>query len=244
MRDALRAQTLNLSAGDNRLFTFADNEPIYFGSGLDMSIYYDGAAGNIDTDLVAPSDLTIDCGTGKTVVLESPVWNDIQFAISSGRVGSANFPDWDTFTTNTGEYKFDVNDYIDLGGQELEHWWCEGTTIYPHVHATTDGANVSGSSQYAKFTIYVSYADDNDVWTETTDTVEIEIPTGTADMTNLFGSGTGVALADNTIGTQVKIRAKRIAATTGTEYPNHIFVTQIGIHAEQDTLGSRQIGTK
>lgn len=38
MRDALRAQTLNLSAGDNRLFTFVDNESIYFGSGLDMSI--------------------------------------------------------------------------------------------------------------------------------------------------------------------------------------------------------------
>jgi hypothetical protein len=51
-------------------------------------------------------------------------------------------------------------------------------------------------------------------------------------------------MAGLTIGTQLNIRLKRIAATTGTEYPNHIFVLQTGIHYEVDTMGSRQIGTK
>lgn len=222
----------------------ADTSALILGAGADMSAYYDGTDGHIKTDLVAASDLKIDCGTDKTLVLEESVWDDIQFATSTGKVSSSNAPDFDTFTTNTKEYKFDVDDYIYLEANELAHWWKEGTTVYPHVHATLNGANVSGSSQYAKFTIYFAYADANEVWTETSDTVEIEIPTGSADMKHFLGSGAGVALANNKIGSQIKVTLKRIAATTGTEYPNHIFVTQTGLHAEGDTMGSRQISTK
>jgi len=198
----------------------------------------------IKTDTAAATDLTIATGTDKTLVLAESVWDDIQFATATGKVPAANYPDFDTLTTNTKEYKFTIDDYIDLEANELAHWWKEGTTVYPHVHVALNGANTSGSSQYAKFTVYFAYADTSEVWTETSDTIEIEIPTGTADLTHLLGSGTGVALANNKIGSQIKIRLKRIAATTGTEYPNHIFVTQTGLHAEKDTMGSRQIGAK
>ena len=198
----------------------------------------------VKTDTVTPTDLTVTCGTDKTLVLSESVWDDIQFQISSGRVSQANFPDWDTFTTNTSEYKFAVNDYIDLAANELSHWWKQGTDVYPHLHITTDGANTSGSSQYVKFKVYFAYADASEVWTETDFDIEKEIPTGTADMTHLLANGVALALTNNLIGTQVKIRVKRIAATTGTEYPNHIFITQVGLHAEKDTMGSRQIGVK
>jgi hypothetical protein len=198
----------------------------------------------IKTDTTTATDLTIACGTDKTLVLSESVWDDIQFQISSGRTSQANFPDWDTFTTNTNEYKFDVNDYIDLSANELLHWWKQGTDIHPHLHITTDGANTSGSSQYVKFKVYFAYADTSEVWTETDFDIEKEIPTGTADMTHILANGVALSLPNNLIGTQVKIRVKRIAATTGTEYPNHIFVTQFGIHAEKDTMGSRQIGVK
>ena len=231
--------------GDGDIKIPADDKKLMFGEGSDASIYYDGTDLNIKTDEVAVSDLKISCGTDKTLELVESVWDDIQFSISSGRVAAANYPDWDsTFTTNTGEYKFDVNDYIDLGSQEMAHWWKEGTVVYPHIHTALDGANSSGGSYYAKFTVYFAYADEGTVWTETTDTIEIEIPDGTADLTHLFGSGTGFDLTGCTIGTQIKVRLKRIAATSGDEYPNHIFVTQCGIHAEKNTLGSRQVGTK
>lgn len=226
------------------LHTMSDSLYHYFGGGDDMSIYYNGTNGYINTSLVAASDLYVSCGTDKTLVLTESVWEDIQFAVSTGKVPAANYPDYDTFTTNTKEYKFDVDDYIDLAANECPHWWKEGTTVYPHLHTTLNGANSTGSNRYVKFTLYIAYAKDNAVWTETTSTVEITIPTGTADMTNLFGTGTSVSLAGQTIGTQIKVRVKRIAATAGTEYANHIFVTQCGIHAEKDTMGSRQVGTK
>jgi len=223
----------------------SDTYGLKLGAEADMSVYYDGTTGQIKTNLIADSDLDVTCGTEKTVRLVNTVWDDIQFNIESGRVSVANFPDWDaSFTTNTGCFKFDVDDYIDLGTNEMSHWWKEGTTIKPHVHVALDGANASGSSQYAKFTLYIAYADNGDVYTETSATGEIEIPTGSADMKKFFVSLEDVALTGKKIGTQINVRLKRIAATTGTEYPNHIFVTQVGIHAEVDTMGSRQVRTK
>lgn len=171
-------------------------------------------------------------------------WDDIQFNISSGRVGVANFPDWDTFTTNTAEYNFDVNDYIDLGTSELAHWWKEGSVVQPHLHVTLGVANSSGASRYAKYTAYIAYANIDAVWTETSLTAELEIPNGTSAMYNSKLNLGNLDLTGITIGAQAKVRIKRIAATGGTEYPNHTFITQLGFHAEKDTLGSREVTTK
>lgn len=226
------------------IFIDTDSNKLLLGAGKDMSLYYNGTNGYIKTDEVAASDLHVACGTDKTIVLDEPVWDDIQFQISSGRTSSSNYPDWSTFTTNTSEYEFDVNDYIDIAANEMLHWWQEGTLVYPHIHVATNGANVSGSSQYAKFKIYIAYADENNAFVETDKDIEIEIPTGTATLTHLFGNATTLDFTGITIGTQVKLRVKRIAATTGTEYPNKIFITQVGFHCLKDTMGSRQIGTK
>jgi len=237
----IASEKLHLVDGN---FLAEDNYGLILGTGKDMKMFYDGSIGHLQTDLIAPSDFHLDCGTDKTLVLDETVWEDIQFSISSGRPGVANFPDWDAFTANTSEYKFDVDDYIDLGANEMAHWWKEGTAVYPHLHITTDGANNSGSSQWVKFTLYIAYADANEVWTETSMPLEKEIVNGTADLTHLLITNSSMALTNNLIGTQVKLRIKRIAATSGTEYPNHVFVTQVGFHAEVDTLGSREIGSK
>jgi hypothetical protein len=231
--------------GAGNFYNSSDTYKIILGAGDDMSIIYDGTKGIIDTSLVTASDLQISCGTDKTIVLNESVWDDLQFLISGGKIPPSNYPDWDTsFTTNTGEYKFEVNDYIDLAGNEMPHTYKQGTTIKPHLHLALDGANSSGSDQYAKFTLYIAYADANEVWTETSKTAEITIPTGTADLTHLFLDMGDLTFTNQLIGCQIKLRLKRIAATGGTEYPNHIFVTQVGIHHEIDTMGSRGVATK
>lgn len=171
-------------------------------------------------------------------------WDDIQFRISSGRVSAANFPDWVTFTPNTSEYAFDVNDYIDLGAEEIPHWCKEEVTGHPHLHITTKGANSSGANRFAKFSVVLSYAKTDTVWTETTVGGELTIPDGTS---ALFATKLSLDTCDFggiAINTQIKARVKRIAATGGTEYADHIFITQLGVHAEKDRPGSREITTK
>ncbi len=253
VRDINTATTLNYAiytnAGDNRfgddvILNGADSDKLWFGAGKDMSLYYDGTSGYIKTSEVAASDLHVTCGTAKTLVLDTPVYNDMQWEISSGRVGVANFPDWVQVTTNIYEYAFDVNDYIDLNAEELPHNWVEGGNVDLHLHVATDAANTSGSSQYAKFTLYVAYSTPGTAWTETPFTAELTIPNGTGanvpfllDMGNLDLTGFG-------INTHLKVRVKRIAATGGTEYADHIFIHQVGGHVLVDTLGSRTESTK
>jgi len=68
----------------------SDTEVVTLGAGSDMSVGYDGTKGNIRTDLVAPSDLNVDCGAGKTIVLESSVWDDFPpVPIINSRLGSS-----------------------------------------------------------------------------------------------------------------------------------------------------------
>jgi GNAT superfamily N-acetyltransferase len=176
---------------------------------------------------------------------EDVVWDDIQFPVSTGKVPAANFPDYTAFTANTQAYKFDVGEYIDLEAEEMAHWWKEGTGVWPHLHIALDGANATGASRYAKFTIYLAYADDDGVFVEVERDIEIEIPDGTADRTHKFGqSATEVDFSGLGIGTQVVARVERIAATGGVEYSNDTFITQVGIHAQKDSRGSWAIGTK
>lgn len=175
---------------------------------------------------------------------DATTWEDVQFVISSGRVAAANFPTWETFTTNTSEYSFAVNDYIDLGANEPFHGWQEGTDISIHLHVTTKAANATGDNRYAKFTVYFGYADVNEAWVETSLTAELTIPTGSPVLHHFLLSMGNLSLPNNKIGTQIKPRLKRIAATGGTEYASNIFVTQLGAHIKQDTIGSREIATK
>ena len=85
----------------------------------------------------------------------------------------------------------------------------------------------------------------NEVWAEpAVNTGEYTIANGTAALTHYFLDLGDITLTNNLIGTQIKIRIKRIAATGGTEYADSVFITQVGIHFEQNTLGSRQETTK
>lgn len=199
---------------------------------------------NVDT-ITATNDLTVDCGANKTILLTEPVYNDIQFSVSTGKVPSSNYPDYTTFTTNTEEFAFGVNEYIDLQANEVHHGWKEGTNIEPHLHVTTKSANSTGGNRFAKFTIYIAYANEEDVWTETSYSAELTIPDGTSALEAFYLSfGSQTAFSSKKIGLQIKARIKRIAATGGTEFADDVFITQCGIHTTQDTLGSRSLSTK
>jgi hypothetical protein len=198
----------------------------------------------IKTDTTTATDLTVNCGTDKTLILGETVWEDVQFTVSGAKVPAANAPTWEAFTTNTNEYSFAVNDYIDCGANEPPHGWKEGTSGSVHLHLAIKTLQNAGANRYAKFTVYVASQTVSAVWTETSVTAEYTIPNNTAALTHyLLAIGT-VTFTNYLIGSQMKVRIKRIAATGGTEYGSNVFVTQAGIHVESDTLGSRQIATK
>ena len=122
---------------------------------------------------------------------------------------------------------------------EIKHSWKEGTAANVHVHVTNKTAQATGANRYAKFTVYVAYADTDEVWVETDLTAELTIPTGTSTLTNFYLDIGDIALTNYLVGAQIKCTVKRIAATGGTEYADSTFITQVGMHLEEDTVGSK-----
>jgi hypothetical protein len=179
-------------------------------------------------------------GTGHALILINSVYDDIQFPIASGKLPAANYPNWETFTTNTAEYAFSVDDYIDCQANELAHWWKQGTAGHIHLHFTIKTAQSTGQNRFVKFSIWVAYADTDEVWVEQTVlSAEKTIPTGSGALKAFYLDIGDATLTNYLIGGQVKLRVKRIAATGGTEYADDVYITQVGMHVEKDTLGSR-----
>ena len=166
-------------------------------------------------------------------------FDDIQFPVGSGRVSSSNAPNWETFTPNTSEYAFTVNDFIDVQASEPKHGWKEGSIADVHVHVTLKTAQNSGANRYAKYTVWVAMADVLGVWTETAFTAELTIATGSAALKHYLLDLGDATMTGYHVGMQLKARVKRIAATGGTEYADRTFITQVGMHMEHDKIGSR-----
>lgn len=223
----------------------SDTLGLWTGAGADMKITYNGTAGVIDTSIVAPSDLQVNCGTDKTLILGETVWEDMQFVTSTGKVPAANYPTWEAFTTNTEMYAFSVDDKIQLETNEPPHGWKEGTVGSAHIHFCLKTGNTSGANQFAKFELIFAYSDYNGIWTEQAAlTAETTIPTATSAKQSYLLTVGNVTLTGLHLGTQITCRARRIAATGGTEYADDVYITQVGVHLEKDTIGSRSITSK
>lgn len=175
---------------------------------------------------------------------DATVYNDLQFSISGAKVPAANFPDWEQFTTNTFEYGFGVNEYIDCYANEVPHSWELGSAADIHLHITTKAANSTGGNRFAKFTVYIAYAQTGGTWAETSFTAELTIPDGTAALEMFYLDMGDLDLTGFGLSTEIKPRVKRIAATGGTEYSGNIFITQLGAHLKDDTTGSREEAAK
>lgn len=178
------------------------------------------------------------------MVGDATVFEDLQFPISNAKVPAANAPTWETFTTNTNEYGFAVDDFIDTQANELPHSWKQGGTGHIHMHITTKAANDTGSARFAKFTVLVAYCDTGETWQESSFTAELTIPDGTLALEQFYLDLGNLTLTNYVIEAQVRCRVTRIDATGGTEYSGNIFITQVGIHLENDTIGSRAENTK
>jgi hypothetical protein len=199
--------------------------------GADSSVHIGDVDGSDYTEFEADGSIEF-IGT-------ATVWSDVQFEISSGKIGAANNPSWTALTANTYEYAFGVSDYIDLNSEEVSHGWKEGTAGNMHLHLSIPTANATGSSRYAKFTLYIAYVNSSGIWTETTLTAEKEIPDGSSALENFYLDMGDLTLSGLTIGTQIKCRIERIAATGGTEYADDVFIHQVGCHLEESRVGSR-----
>ena len=179
------------------------------------------------------------------LVLSTPVYCDVNFAVAAAKLPASNTPSWVAFTANTNAYTFAVNDYADLGTIELPHNYKEGTNIELHAHLVSNGVdtNARGAKYQVFFTYGISDSGTYQFTAESSISAEITIAANTPDKSALYlGIGTinGSTLK---IGTQIKTRIKRITAT-GAAPTSAPFLGQVGIHYQLDSLGSTTMQSK
>lgn len=175
------------------------------------------------------------------------VFEDIVINLSAARVPAANAPTWSGFISNLNAYTYGLNDFQEFSA-EIMHSYKEGSLIEFHAHGATNGQE--GLDKTIKFEIEYEIVDNNtsgdwgDTYTGTTlMNGQITIPSGTADKT-AWAIDVGDDITGNFLqGASVVGRVRRIAST-GTEPVANPFVIQLGMHIEQDTVGSRTELTK
>jgi hypothetical protein len=221
----------------------SDTSRMYFGAGSDSSIHYNGTSMFIITDVVSASDLHIDCGTDKTIVLDETVWADIDFPILIRTTGTG-IPTLTAINGNITMPEWAVNDYNVCESEEFIHEWKEGSPCYWHIHLTTNGSDVD--DRYVRFELEYGYNDGNGTtWTfpSTVDSGDLLIPAGTADKTMLILSIGNFTPTNAKIAGHIVARLKRIASS-GTAPTNNPWIPMLQMHIEKDTMGSRQMTSK
>ncbi len=170
------------------------------------------------------------------------VFNDLVLPLSSARVPAANAPTWSAFIGNLNAYTYGLNDFQEFS-TELAHSYKSGATIEFHVHGTVNGSNVD--ERTIKFEVEYTIANIpaesgfGDVYPATTTlNGELIIPASTTDLTS-FSIDIGDDTTGNFVqGAIIKGRIRRIAST-GTEPTSDPFLTELGVHLESDTIGTR-----
>jgi hypothetical protein len=197
----------------------------------------------IKTDLVTPTDLTITTGAGKTAVFATPTYQDVNTSIIPRTTGTGT-PAYATITGNLKGYQFAVDDYVDCFPAELLHDWKEGTAVEFHCHWLTGGLN-DGTVRGVKWEVEYAWANTSGVLSAATAvSVETSIAANAAALTHKYTSVASFTPTGGLIGAQIVFRIKRIASVTNTAPAANPFLLSVGIHYQQDTLGSRTQGAK
>jgi len=169
-----------------------------------------------------------------TAIFTDTVWEDIFIPLSITKPGGTA-PTWAAFHGNLKQYTFAINDYVE-GSFEVPHSYKEGSDLNVHVHIVTNGAEASTEARYS-FEYWI--ADMNEASTATA-----TLTSADKALTNADGHHEYVDIGDIT-GTGFKIGAiicflfKRVALVGGTNPAADPFVVSLGVHYEQDTVGSR-----
>jgi hypothetical protein len=198
---------------------------------------------SLPQQIVTNKDIILNSGSGNTTFFIPSVYKDIQFSISGARVPASNAPTWSSFTANTNLYTFDINNYVDLENQEIPHTYEEGSDLSFHFHFYTNGLDVDDRT--IKYGIYYTLTAPNTAAVEGNVSQQITISGNTPDKTHIVtGIGSDISGVGLKIATGIGLRFMRFTQDSGTPPTSDPFISMVGIHCKNDTLGSRQLFIK
>jgi hypothetical protein len=210
------------------------------------------ATSTVKTDTSTPTDLSIITGAAKTLVLDTPVYDDANVGALMLRTGGTapgivQILDNDGDATGIYTVGFAVGEE-GSGVIEVPHSYKEGTDLVFHIHWGANDAPAGGTDN-VKWQLVYSVARLSSTFPDSTAATAVEVAYTTqynwliTNVATITGATGGVDGGNIKIGDQVHFTIKRIAASAD-EFGGEALVATIGFHHQIDTIGSRAITTK
>lgn len=211
-----------------------------------------GLFNRITTDTVTPTDLDIVTGTGKTLVLNTPVWDDLRITPGSFDRPGGSDPAYVAYTpsgagTSTYALEFAVGSIASFFCQ-LPHGYKTGEDIKCHIHWTPGAKGVAENGKFVGWKLDYTWASIGSAFgaMATLDLSDACDGTNhkhqmTSDVT-LTGTGKGISsmLICNVKRTDTGADDDWVGNTAG----NLPLLLEIDFHFPVDTIGSRTISSK
>lgn len=199
--------------------------------------------GTVTGDLIVNATTTIGTSanystfeTDGTLVAvgDATQWTDVNIDLSRTRSGGTAPTFLDKRGTGIFQSSFAINEEVS-GVQEIPHGVKVSSTMYPHIHITSDAGDTTGNVQ---FRLIYQLIINGDEWSATPTTIDTgDIPI-TSQWEHITKEWVDTITNKSQVGGQLHFTVRRIAATTD-EWAGEVFVETFGVHAEMDMQGSR-----
>jgi len=222
-----------------------DNSKMMFGAGDDASIYYDGTDFWIKTNEVAASDLKIECGTNKTLELQTVVWDDLRTPVNSSVKVAGKQP---TETVYRGGIVYEFSKVTDnqvAFNVQLPHSYKLGTDIEFHIHYAIPTSGAGAGAENIKWDFTHAWSDIGDsIPSETTVNTTLDMQNQSAD-THYLGEIAGTIDGSGIGGvSSMLICGLTRDVSVADNYNDVVYLLELDFHYQINTIGSRQEASK
>lgn len=206
------------------------------------------------TDTTTPTDMTVTTGAAKTLVLATPVYDDLKVTPTAfDFVGSTDPTLVDYTPTGSGSttklYEFAKND-VGYFVVQLPHTYKLGTDISAHIHWTPGQRGTAESGKYVGWKLVYTWANIDGTFPAMATLDLSDACDGTNDKHQMTpavvidghtaSKGISSMLICHVTRTDTGADDDWVSTVSG-QLP---FLLEVDFHFEIDTMGSRQIGTK
>jgi hypothetical protein len=191
----------------------------------------------IKTDTSSARDLTVTTGAAKTIVLTTPVWEDLTIPMTNIKAPLADPPTFTVYkNSEIPAFKKDATNILYFSAQ-LPHSYKEGSDMEFHLHLAYPTNGAGNSIWYFTY----SWANTSSAFPAASNSGNITIASpASTDNHQLAEIMATINGAGKTVSSVLLCSISRLGANGSDTYDDFIYLASGDFHFLKDTIGSRQ----
>jgi hypothetical protein len=195
----------------------------------------------IKTDKTSARDLTITTGTEKTILLSTPVYDDLQVSMANAKTPASAAPTWTPYKgSEVPAFSKTATNVLYFSAQ-MPHSYQQGTNIEFHIHIAYPDTGAGNSVWYMTY----SWANIDGAFPAASNSGNVIVASpATTDYHDDPSIVASINGAGKTISSVLLCSISRLGGDGSDDYDNVIYLVSGDFHYQKDTIGSRTRLTK